>query len=173
MFEDGFKLGIQSLIHKILSPFIIFKESIEKIIEWFTVIWHDRDWDQYYFYIVLKHKLDMMSKYQIKHGHSTESENISKQLAEARDLINKILNYDYIEEALKPFYKVYPDFELKMEFVPVNDGKGSNTVHFNLDDNPKQRELYNKYQVNAEVLENADKDKLFQMIRENIDGWWN
>jgi hypothetical protein len=114
--EDGFK----HLLHVITSPIRIFMESVKKILEWFPVIWKDRDWDYDYFYLVLKHKLKMMSKYEKKYAMAEKSDEIAGKMDEAIDLIEKLLNYDYEKED-----------------------------------------------------ERADKDRLFDLIKENIYDWWD
>ena len=92
---EGFRYEVWDFFYKIISPFIMFKESIQKIIEWFPIIWRDRDWDQNYIYKLLEHKFDSMSKYQYKYGNSVNSEKYSEELVTARNLCHKLLNYDY------------------------------------------------------------------------------
>jgi len=39
------------------------RQGIKSLIIWFPVIWKDRWWDQYFIYVVLRHKLHLMEKY--------------------------------------------------------------------------------------------------------------
>ena len=167
--EDGFK----HFFHTITSPIRTFMASVKKILEWFPVIWKDRDWDHTYFYLILKHKLEMMSEYEKKYAIAEKSDEIAAKMDEAISLIEKILNYDYEKEAEKPFYDVYPDFKVDIRFVSPTDGSEFGEIKFNLDDDPKIRELYNKYIWDSEKLECADKNKLFDLIKENIYDWWD
>lgn len=169
MFEDGFKLGIEGIVHKILRPFRIFNESVEKVFYWFPVIWNDRDWDQNYLYTVLKHKLNAMSVYQHKYGNSVDAEKYSVELAEARDLCNKLLNYDYDEESMKLFYDKYPNFEIKHWSEPCGNGLYSWETNLNDEQNQTLLECSKK----EDELFQADKQKLFQFISDHIDGWWD
>ena len=165
--------GFKHLLYIITSPIRTFVASFKKTIEWFPIIWKDRDWDHTYFYIVLKHKLEMMSKYEKKYAIAERSAEIAEKMDEAVNLIDKLLNYDYTEEAEKPFYEVYPDFKLDIKFVPPTDGSKFGEIKFNLDDDPKMRELYNRYIWDGDKVESADKDKLFDLIKENIYDWWD
>lgn len=154
---------------KIIQNFIIFKESIQKLIEWFPVIWKDRDWDQAYIYRLLEHKFDSMSKYQRKYGHSTSANKIADKLQEAKDLCHKLLNYDYSEESMKSFHEKYPEFEIKYSFEPYN--KNLLKMKDNLNEEQKE-ELIKSAKIEQELYDN-DKNKLFDLLKNHIEEFWD
>jgi hypothetical protein len=169
--SDGLKLNTWKFFDNFVYPFKTFFTSIGRLFVWFPVIWKDRDWDYYSLYEVLKKKLELMSKFEKKESLNEKVEKITKQIDEAIYLINR-LEDDYFEEALKPFYEVYPNFELEMEFLDDENNPQWKTLNFKYD-NDEQRELYRKNLMNELKFREKDRKKLFKLISDNIDSWWS
>jgi hypothetical protein len=163
--------GVKGLLYCLTSPIRIFCASVERLFIWFPVIWKDRDWDYSYLYDVLKKKLELMSKFEKKYAWAEKAQEVAKQMDEAIVLINK-LEDDYFEESLKPFHKIYPDFELEMELLDDESNPKFKTINFKYDSD-EQRELYHKCIMNEPKLRERDRKKLFKLISNNIDSWWD
>lgn len=163
--------NMKDFFYYLTKPIRIFFNSIGRLFIWFPVIWNDRDWDFGYFYDILKKKLELMSKYEKKYAIAEKADETAKQIDEAICLINK-LEDDYFEEALEPFYEVYPDFNLEIEFLDDEINSNFKTINFKYDSD-EQRKLYHKCIMNLPKLRNTGKKKLFNLIRDNIDGWWD
>ena len=112
-----------------------------------------------------------MSEYKKKYGHLESSEEDAKQMDEAVLLINK-LQEGYFEEALNPFYDIYPNFEPEMYFEDDIEHEGWKVMDFKYD-NDEQKELYYKYLSEVPKLYEEGKRKLFDLLNDNIDGWWD
>ena len=159
------------IFRRIYKYIAMFLESVRSLIRWFPIIWKDRNWDQYYLYKILRTKINMMSEYHKNFGHTEDAEKISEQMKLVADLIEKLENDDYYDDALIPLYEKYPDFELKMDFV---SNKGSKFGEIKFDYGGEDREsLHHECLMNEPNLRNADRKKLFDMISDNIDFWWD
>jgi hypothetical protein len=169
--DDGLKLNVWSFFSNLVSPFRIFLDSIQRLFIWFPVIWKDRDWDYHYLYEVLKKKIELMSKFEKKYAWSTKSEEVAKQMDEAVRLIDKV-NDDCIEEALEPFYNVYPNFNLEMSFSDSEDNLKFKTISFKYD-SEEQEKLYDDCLSKADVIRENYKKKLFKLLKDKIDWWWD
>jgi len=80
--------------------------GIKNIWRWRKIIYKDRDWDHYYIYEILKTKLKHQAEYFHKHGMCEKDEYDSKIMIQCIDLIEKVQNEVYIDEALQ---KMDPD----------------------------------------------------------------
>ena len=169
--SDGWKLCLWRFFSNLTSPFRIFFASIERLFIWFPVIWKDRDWDYHYLYEVLKKKIELMSNFEKKYAWAGKAEEVAKQMDEAVRLIDKV-NDDCIEEALEPFYKVYPNFESEMLFEDSKDNPKFKTINFKYD-SEEQEKLYHECISKSDEIRERYKKQLFKLLKDKIDWWWD
>ena len=74
--------------------------GLKNLWKWRKVIYKDRHWDHYYIYEILKTKLQFQADHLIKHGYHENSESDAKVMLTCVDLIDKVQNEYYIDEAL-------------------------------------------------------------------------
>jgi hypothetical protein len=141
------------------------KYGIKNLIRWFPIIWKDRNWDFYYIYLILRHKLHLTEQHIRRHSFHTRAEKDADQIKKCVLILDRIIKDDYFEMAMRAKGK------LKFE---INDGR-LETIAENVDPNDKkQTEEVFKRVVNHETyLEQQDKKMLFKLIERNIDGWWD
>lgn len=82
--------------HKIRS--II--DGLKNLWKWRKVIYKDRNYDHWFIYEILKTKLKFQAEYMQKHGITESSSEVAAQILECVDLIDKVQNEYYIDEAL-------------------------------------------------------------------------
>ncbi len=165
--DDGFKY----LMFLVFSPMRRFFKSVGRVFVWLPIIWKDRDWDYDYLYEVLKKKLQLMSKYEKKYACAEKSEDVAKQMDEVISLIEKQQD-GYHDEAFKEFYDIYPDFESDVIFNDDPSHKEWSTIEFKYD-SEEQEKLYSKCLHKLPKLGEDGKNRLFDLIKENINGWWD
>ena len=112
-----------------------------------------------------------MSNYHKNFGHTEDAKKISEQMRSVVDLIKRLENDDYYDEALIPLYEKYPDFNLKIDFVKEKNSKFGE-IKFDYGDEERES-LYHECLKNEPNLRSADRKKLFDMISNNIDFWWD
>ena len=105
-----------------------FLEGLSNIIYWFKIIWNDRQWDYYYFLVIIRAKLNRMIKYR-EHspnfmeyeGHNIDLERMKTTYKAVDRLVkdNYLIEYDKYEKAVeerKNDYKIL--FESLREHLP-------------------------------------------------------
>ena len=72
--------------------------SFKRILYWVPVIWCDRDWDHYFLFKLLNHKLrSMESYYKTKSTHSN-THKIIHSIKVSRILTDKLIKEDYFKD---------------------------------------------------------------------------
>ena len=159
------------------------KQGIKNLWKWFPTIWRDRDWDHYYIYQVLIHKLEKQAEFIGTRGfHTTAKQDAAKMrlcAKLARMQQEDFYVYDYLNT-----------YEIKWEFVPTDETK--KLFELKTDIISDEFDAYfAKYQRQYRILDKKGKQPdeiareiahnnqirsrklLFKIIEENIEGWWD
>jgi hypothetical protein len=145
--------------------------GIKNLIYYFPIIWKDRDWDQIYILEILKSKLDKMEKYIRNYGIGVESENDADAMKYVINILNRIIDDVYMDEAFIPFYEKYPDYDWTLKSEPCEDNPKFHRLINN--DTPEQKKLMGECFNKADKLEKEDYEKLFDFLKNNIRNWWD
>lgn len=119
MNEDKFWTDLEKSLrgNPILNPIRIFIKgffrSLGNLIKYFPIIWNDRDWDHFYFYLLMKKKLEGMRDYQKYNGHSVNSLYTAERINLAITLLDKIIEDDFKD---KEFWK-----DVKYNWISLDD----------------------------------------------------
>jgi hypothetical protein len=70
----------------------------KNLLRWLPIIWRDEQWDHYYIFEILKHKLIIMSNAIRENGNHTLAEYDADRMMLAVRLIEKVQNEDYLIE---------------------------------------------------------------------------
>ena len=77
-----------------------FFKSVNNLIRWFPIIWKDRDWDHYFIFEILKHKLIFMSKSICENSNHVSAEYDADRMMLCVRLIEKVQNESYMDELI-------------------------------------------------------------------------
>jgi hypothetical protein len=146
-----------------LSHLRSFKTGMKNLIKWFPIIYKDRDWDHYFIYAILHKKFDNMEKFFNSDKAWSSSEKIAEQINEVKILCEKLMDYDYLSEALKPFEEKYGDIEI-FKFI-------DNKLEYIVDDETLL--MYRECGKLSDKNEENDKNKLFDLLKLNINNFWD
>ncbi len=169
-----------------------FIQGVRNLIKWFPIIWKDRDWDHYYIYEILKHKLKFQSKYIKEKDRHTRAQQHSRNMKICVSLIQKIqdgyyeleyMNYcidktwfepikdsyswerEILDENYDFYFKLYP-----LIYKKVINGEikyyDINNVHGS---ERKERIAMSIAQYNQKRAQ----DLLFKIMNEQINSWWD
>jgi len=94
---------------------------------------------------------------------TAKSEGIAEQIHEIKLLCERLMNDNYLEEALKPFEEKYGDVEL----FKIVDHK----IEHNVDEETVLE--YRKCGKLANRNREDDKNKLFDLLKLNIENFWD
>jgi hypothetical protein len=168
--------------------------GIKNLIQWFPVIWKDRDWDSYYIFQILEHKLKLQAKGISKRDIHVDAQRDAEIMMTCVRLIEKVRDGYYESE--------WTDYhESKYWFEDIEDNPGYSTWESeikseNFDDYFKKYPLIYKRVLNGEGVfsiddENSSERKmriamnishinhdrarvlLFKIMNKNIERWWD
>ena len=169
-------------------------KGIKNLIQWFPVIWKDRDWDSYYIFRILEHKLKLQAKGISKRDIHMNAQRDAGVMMTCVRLMEKVRN-GYYESEYLDYYKT------KMWFEDIEDSPGYSTIESkiiseNFDEYFKKYPLIYKRVLNGEGIVNINKKSknqrknaiamniahinqkranklLFKMLETNIKRWWD
>ena len=164
-------------IDKLESLFYSVKYGIENLINWFPIIWQDRNWDHYFIYVILKKKL-ALTEYQIrKYGHHTRAEEDADNIKVCINLLSRLIKDEYFENAFTKHDKKWGQAEFRWE--DCKNEPDFCEVHIdrenvkNDEDKKKERKEFNKASKHEAKLREQDLDMLFSNMRKYIQSWWD
>jgi hypothetical protein len=168
--------------------------GIKNLIQWFPVICIDRDWDSYYIFQILEHKLKLQAKGIAKRDIHVNAQRDAEIMMTCVRLMEKVREEYYESE-----WMVY--YESKMWFESIKEQPGysrleSEIISENFDEYFKKYPLIYKRVLKGEGIfsienesENENKQRiamniahinqerthklLFKILEKNIRGWWD
>jgi len=171
-----------------------FKQGVKNLIYWFPVIWKDRNWDQYFIYEVLKHKLKAQANYIGAKDRHTSAQRDARNMRICAKLIQKLQHDDYTSERSeyakdrvwftdyedKPGHSLYnseivweryDEYFKKYPLVYKRVLKGEGP--FSLDGRD-ELELKRIIAMNiGHINEDRARKLLFKIMEQNITSWWD
>jgi len=154
----------------------MFWRRLKKLWYWLPVVWNDYDFDQVYFWIIMRHKLKSMRDFY----NSDEAMGLySYKRAEEIDLCIKILNRlvddDYLSNALMWHNKKWG--ELKMWGESIDDEyselKFTRPNIKNEQDEEQECKEFLKWGSISDRQEQQDINFLMTKIKKHVRGWWD
>jgi hypothetical protein len=74
-----------------------FKRRLKNLFCWLPIIWKDEQWDYYYIFEILKHKLLFTAEHTFKYGYHASSNYDADRMMLCVRLIEKIQNEEYMD----------------------------------------------------------------------------
>jgi hypothetical protein len=168
--------------------------GIKNLIQWFPVIWKDRDWDSYYIFTILERKLTLQAKGISKRDIHVNAQRDAEIMMTCVRLMDKIKD-DYYESEYMDYH------EINLWFEDIEDSSGYSTMKSEMisekfDEYFKKYPLIYKRVLNGEGIfpinqkigsekkqtiatniayinqERANK-LLFKILETNIRRWWD
>jgi hypothetical protein len=99
-----------------------FKRRLKNLFCWLPIIWKDEQWDYYYIFEILKHKLLFTAEHTCKYGYHASSNYDADRMMLCVRLIEKIQNEAYMEELIN-------DNELTQEKIDTVTNKHNKAKH--------------------------------------------
>lgn len=134
--------------------------SISNLISWFPIIFKDRNWDHFYFHIIMKKKLERMRDYHINFGHCVNSHITAQKINTCIKLLDRIIKDDFSNEE---FWKDvnHEWIELDEEYVEL-----------------KTVSKYSQEEISAQIKkENALRRKyvktLYSILGKRVETFWD
>jgi hypothetical protein len=169
-----------------------FITNIKNVWYWLPIVWHDRNWDYSFIYLILQHKLKAQAKYMDNKGTHLYSKRDAEVMMTCVKLIDKV-KYEYYRFEPLDYYTDKHWFTPDLEMLGENYGEN---FEENFDDyfarypliykkvlkgegpfkitgiNPK--DIKHKMAMNiAHINSYRAQNLLFKILNENINKWWD
>ena len=145
--------------------------GIRNLIRWFPVIWNDRQWDSYYFFSIMRRKLQIMEPFYRYDAMVLRREKEADRMKVCIMLLDRIIKEEYNEMAFKKFEETWGESEMLF-----NDNGSLNIVYENVkteeDEKNKNKDIKESHS-NEEFLINQDIEYLFKILNKRIRLWWD
>lgn len=153
------------------------KKERNRIKKYARFLKNNHDWDYVFILDMLWFKLKMVKEYIRDEGHMIEESQNKKvsEIEEVEKLLKTVVDDNYAEELNADFEKNYGKIEHK--FIKVDSTTGSRKLEivWHVPDE-KLVEAKKVYQQNIKLaadLQKADLKRAFDLMVENIWGWWD
>ena len=163
-------------IDNIETIYYNIKNGISNLIRWFPVVWKDRDWDHTYIYDVLHFKLKN-TEHCIRNGSHVKSDKDADRIKICVNLLGRLIKDDYYDNVYKHFDKKWGELSFGSEKDEEREGycklifKRSNDPN---NEREEERDKEYKKLMNKEgYLIHQDLDLLFDIMKKNIQKWWD
>lgn len=148
------------------------KDSIVNLVKWAPIIWCDRDWDQYYFFEMLRFKLENMEKFfKSDKALSVESKKSAVEMKKCVNLLDRIIKDNYAEYEYEKHDKKWGEFFFKK----VENRRGSILTRANVtpETEEKERKEFLSIAEKEDYLRKQDISYLFHLLNKHILTWWD
>jgi len=153
------------------------KGQFRNLKRWLPIIWNKYDFDYGYTIEIFKRSLmDQAEFLESDDANALNAKDTAKKIREIIDLMNRVYDEEFALEYQDELKKLYGDNVLDFKFEPVGGGLGSSYLKYEYEgwDNVEEigkvhRKLLNKSRHKQE----KKHAKLWQMIEENIQSWWD
>jgi hypothetical protein len=137
---------------------------IKRIVKWIPTLWNTYDFDYSSIFYILREHLSNMEKV-IRKGYATNSGETADEIILAIRLLDRIIDRDYDENALK--------------MASESDRKRIDLMDFEIKNGDfkmysiKVSDSYRRAIKHAEEVKKSDVEYLFKLISRKHRGWWD
>lgn len=150
--------------------------GIRNLIRWFPVIWQDRNWDQYYIYVILHKKLFLMER-ALRNGCHLYADKTADQVKVCVLLLDRLIKDEYHENAFKRHEEKWGEADFNFEDIEDRPGMSQLLITRpnvkDEKDDENERKEFRRYSNHEQKLREQDLDMLFKIMRKHIQGWWD
>lgn len=142
-------------LYKLQDKYRAFKRFFKNVYLWYPILTSDEQWDGGYVYNVLNHKLKLMEEFFDSSKAYTSDTSHTKKIRECREVLERLIEDYYMSKEASEYYK---DFDIKKINEPWSEEHSKDVA---------------RWFEEEEEARNKDKKKLFELLNDNIDGWWD
>lgn len=150
-------------------------KGFKNLWDWKGVVWNDQDFDHYFLFVVLKHKIDNMIQDFEKNEFYVGVDKDVKDMKICSLLLDRILKDEYHENVFR--YHDQKWGELKLETKPCEkSGLTKLNIYREMAYTPyleqKEREEHMRLIRQEEHLKRQDINMLFDKMKKYVRNWW-
>jgi len=153
------------------------KQGISNLINWFPIVWKDRQWDHTFIYKVLRHKLHMTEQYIRHYGIHVNNEKDADKIRTCVLLLDRLIEDIHFDMAFKKFHKKWGEATWSLE--PTEGEPEYSELHIsypNVKDEKDEKfntKEFKRACEHEDMLRKQDVEYLFKFMRKHIQTWWD
>lgn len=146
------------------------KQGVSNLIKYFNVIWIDRQWDGDYIYLLLHRKLELKEQFfRSNKTHILEWERVADEIKLVKEALNRLIEDEYLSEETVEYDEKFGHLEL-LTFEKIENSDCSRMV----EERPDEAvQMFRDACDRSNKREKADREFVFDYMKENIEGWWD
>jgi len=162
---------------KIENIYYNVKYGIQNLIKWFPIIWSDRNWDHYFIYVIIRHKLHLTEQLIRNYGNHTRHIEDANHIKLCVNLLDRLMKDEYYENAFKNHEEKWGEPDFRWE--ECDDNSELSELHIDRpnvksdEDKKQERKEFRRTSKHEVKLRQQDLDMLFNNMRKYIQGWWD
>lgn len=165
------------IFNKIESFYYNIKYGIKNLIIWFPYVWKDRNWDHYFIYVILKHKLHITEQYIRNHGHHIKHIQDADKIKICVNLLDRLVKDEYEENAFKKHDKKWGEAKFIFKDCVYDPELTELHIDYPRISTPKNKKAekkeFNRAIKHSNKVQQQDLDMLFNNMRKYIQEWWD
>lgn len=143
------------MLDKLQDKYRTFKRFFKNVYLWYPILISDEQFDGGYVYNVLNHKLKLMEEFfDSGKTHALDTSHTNK-IKECREILERLIEDDYMSADAFDYYK---EFDIETINKPWKEGHSEDIARWFKEET---------------IARNKDKKKLFELLNDNIEGWWD
>ena len=143
---------------------------IIKVIKWLPIIWRDRDWDQHYFFEILRFKLKNMEKFFRHDANYVYAEKDADRMKVCIMLLDRLIGDVYEENAFYFHDKKWGELDCWIDNGKFECTRPNITTK---EDKKKERAGFVQCMSHSEYMRGQDMEYLTKHLNKYIFNWWD
>jgi len=185
--KHDFFYSLWSIWWACTCPFRQIATGFKNIAAWWMVIWEDRQFDHFFFYYIIRHKLQRMEKFFYSDRvHLEDAEKYAGQIKECREILDDLINDISYGEIMSEYHTAYPrDYDNFFNFTPCESEKERieqglpprsyelNHRKLSPEEEDKRVALFKGCCERADTKNEELRKRLFDNLNTNLPYWWD
>ena len=171
-----YNVTLHPLYSKPRSLYYNIKYGIENLFVWLPVIWHDRDWDEYFLWAILEHKFKRMEHLFRVYGHHVGADKTAHKLKICQLLCKRLKEEEYTtpyEKRNESHFEWFrKKFEQSMSREPDEAGIITVVGEGDRGDEPDGRWILPAHKHEEDMIQ-QDIDLLCKIMNKHVQSWWD
>lgn len=148
------------------TSLVVFYENCERMVQWFPILWKDRNWDDSYILNILQHKIRFTREVVSEHGYYVDSRKYARQMKVAELLLERLQDSNkYVEKDWEDHFKLYP------RRIYLNNS--NEDISFPAQDDKQYSKNVRRMMDKEEYMWNQDFKYLCEYMRKHLRKWNN
>jgi hypothetical protein len=145
--------------------------GVKNLFYYIRVVWEDRDWDQYFLFVLLRHKLKKMEKHFKEEAYHVGAERDAAHMHTCVLLLDRLIEDSYTDTVWKKHEEKWGEMVLDWDNPDPRMRISREKVTPETVEQEREESLY--LYGHEEYLKKQDIKHLFHLLEKYIQTWWD